>query len=151
MKYFSYGANMDQAHMGATAPGATRLGRASLRGHRVSIGRAGFGTLVDDPLGEVLGVLWDLPPEDVLALDRFEGVPEGIYYRDRLPVITADGERVEAMVYRATDSAPGVAEPGYLLQVLTAAIAAGFPSSYLAVLTALPNHHPWTPPCRQSS
>ena len=153
MTYFAYGANMDREHMRRTAPAARSLGTARLAGHRIAIGRAGYGTVVPDPAGLVHGVLWDLTPEDEAALDHFEGVADG-WYRKEIREVTGATGPVTAMLYLAADPTPGRASPDYLRQVRAAAAAAGLPLDYQAGLAALPldpgeNTEPWKPPCQQ--
>ncbi|MEZ4455094.1 MAG: gamma-glutamylcyclotransferase family protein [Gemmatimonadales bacterium] len=137
MKYFAFGANMDRRHMAITAPRAVRLGTARLEHHRVIIARAGYGSLAAAPDRVTHGVLWDLDEAGAAALDRFEGVPEGVYRRSEAEVATAAGP-VRAMVYLACDDRPGIAEPAYLKQILSAAREEGFPPEYLSGLAALP-------------
>lgn len=137
-RYFAYGANMDQVHMATTAPGAVILGPATLPDHRVAIGRCGFGTLVDAPGHLVRGLLWNLTPVDRAALDRFEGVPDGLYHQAERVVLDQHSVPVRAMVYLAADSRPGRAEPSYLAQIVAAARALGFPAEYLSEVGRLP-------------
>jgi gamma-glutamylcyclotransferase (GGCT)/AIG2-like uncharacterized protein YtfP len=144
---------MDHEHMARTAPRARLLGRARLDGHRIAIGRAGYGTVVPDPDGRVHGVLWELTAADGASLDRFEGVAQGWYRREIREIEGADGP-TPAMLYLAADATPGQAHPDYLRQVLTAAADAGLPPEYLTELAALPaqpgvDTQPWTPPCDQ--
>lgn len=152
MKYFAYGANMDRDHMRRTAPAARSLGLARLLGHRIAIGRAGFGTVVAEPGAVVHGILWDLTPEDEAALDHFEGVADG-WYRKEIREVSGSTGPVAAMLYLAADPKPGRANPDYLRQVRSAAAAAGLPEDYQAGLAALPseaaeNFEPWKPPCQ---
>ena len=46
----------------------------------------------------VEGELWAIEETALHALDAFEGCPE-LYRRDRIALVTADGEEVEAFVY----------------------------------------------------
>lgn len=134
--YFSYGANMDPVHMAKECPGATRIGPAILPGHRFGIARAGYGTARPDPDSIIRGVLWRLTPGDEAALDRFEGVPEGLYYKSSLPVSGEDGE-YDAMLYRASDPAPGSPVPGYLERIVEVAESLEFPADYIGELRGL--------------
>lgn len=148
MRYFAYGANMDRAHMGRTAPGASMLGPATLTGYRVAIGRAGYGTLVPDDHAIVHGILWQLTDQDEAALDQFEAVDQGIYYKARL-MVRCTGSEDRAMVYLAVDGSPGVASPDYVRQVVAAARASDLPADYIDSLARLPQDgsaEPWVPP-----
>lgn len=135
--YFAYGANMDPLHMAQRCPEAVPLGRAELPDHVIGIAAGGFGTMRAAAGGRVVGVLWDLSPAHLAALDEFEGVAEGFYHRDSARVHTADGEVVEAMIYRPSDDAPGSPAPGYLERIIEVAEMLQFPSDYVASLREL--------------
>jgi hypothetical protein len=137
MRYFSYGANMDPVHMAACCPQARPLGRATLPGHRFRIGRAGYGTAEPAPGAAVPGFLWELTLSDEAALDRFEGVPENLYYKSVAEVVPARGGSVRAMLYRASDPSPGIPNPGYLERIIAVAESLDFPPPYLAELRGL--------------
>jgi hypothetical protein len=137
VKYFAYGANLDRDHMRRTAPGATPSGTARLPGYRVAIGHAGFGTLVPDPAGVVLGLLWELTPDDERALDRFERVGDGLYHK-QLVGVDWGGVPIDAMIYVAADNRPGAAHPDYLRWIAGAAAGCGFPTDYVRSLEDLP-------------
>lgn len=136
-RYFAYGANMDPVHMASECPGARRIGRALLPDHRFEIAAGGFGTAVPVPGGVLRGVLWDLTDEDVAALDEFENVETGFYYKSILEVRTSSGETSHAMLYRASDRRPGRPAPGYLERIIEVAEAEEFPEDYLSELRAL--------------
>lgn len=134
--YFSYGANMDPVHMARECPGATRVGPAILKGYRFGIARAGYGTARPDQQSVIRGVLWRLTSSDEAGLDRFEGVPEGLYYKSSLRVAGENGEQ-SAMLYRASDPAPGSPVPGYLERIVEVAQSLEFPSDYVEELRKL--------------
>ena len=137
-RYFAYGANMDALQMEERCPGARQVDtEAMLPNHRFRIAAAGYGTVVPEPLNVVFGVLWELEPADEAALDRFEGVPEGLYQKGSAMVLQSDGTRTEAMLYRATDSGPGFPAPGYLENILLVAESLNFPESYTGELRQL--------------
>jgi PAS domain S-box-containing protein len=137
--YFAYGANLDQAHMARTTPGASLLGRATLRGHRIAIAGAGYATLIPSAGDQVEGVLWFLGAADEAQLDRFERVADGLYRKATATVHTPTGDEVTALVYLATDPAPGIAARGYVDQIVRAAGAHGLPPEYCALLARLPS------------
>ena len=55
--------------------------------------REGWLTAVRDPRSAVHGVLWDLALADVAALDRYEGVPQGLYAKLMQAVIAERGPK----------------------------------------------------------
>ena len=134
--YFAYGANMDPVHMAERCPGARQLGVASLPGHRFGIAAGGYGTVRPDSAMAVPGVLWRLTPNDVAALDDFEGVASGFYRKDLARVADGTGAVVEAMLYRPADDSPGRAAPGYLERIIEVCRELEFPREYVAGLEA---------------
>ena len=134
--YFAYGSNMDASAMARRCPRSNPIGLARLERHRLAIMREGWLTAVRAPRGAVHGVLWDLALADVPALDRYEGVPKGLYAKVAQPVVGAAGSR-RALVYFGANSGPGVPNPGYIDGVLDAARSAGLPRDGIAALEAL--------------
>ena len=128
--YFAYGANMDAAAMALRCPTSHRVGRGRLPRHRFIVMREGYASVVRDPARTVWGVLWDLAPDDIPALDRYEGVAGGLYAKAALPVTTGAGVK-RALIYLGRSTAPGRPRPGYLDAVLAAGRAAQLPPAYL--------------------
>ena len=118
--YFAYGANMSVGAMARRCPRSKALGPARLERHRLQVMREGWLTAAPDPRSAVHGVLWDLALSDVAALDRYEGLPQGLYDKVAQPVITPRGPR-QAIVYFGANSGPGIARPDYIADVLAAA------------------------------
>ena len=118
--YFAYGANMDVAAMAVRCPRSKPLGVARLMRHRLAIMREGWLTAIRDPRGRVHGVLWDLALADVSALDRFEGVGDGLYAKVFHPVVAESGPK-RALVYFGANAGPGQAEAAYVRAVIAAA------------------------------
>ena len=134
--YFAYGANMDVEAMARRCPRSKPIGLARLERHRLAIMREGWLTAVRAPRATVHGVLWDLALADVPALDRYEGLPTGLYAKTVQPVAVAGGAK-RALVYFGANSGPGAANPDYLAEVLAAARAWNLPAEALAALEAL--------------
>ena len=112
--YFAYGANMDVAQMADRCPGARIVDGAVLADHKIIISLAGFASVVPAPGKSVIGILWDLTPDDEAALDRYEGIESGVYRKDEIDVTTKGGKHVRALYYHAADPTPGTPAPGYL-------------------------------------
>jgi hypothetical protein len=64
--------------------------------------------------------LWDLALADVAALDRFEGLREGLYVKAIQPVIAAEGPK-QAIVYIGMNAGPGRPRETYMRDILAAA------------------------------
>jgi gamma-glutamylcyclotransferase (GGCT)/AIG2-like uncharacterized protein YtfP len=118
--YFAYGSNMDVHAMARRCSRSKPLGLARLERHRLAVMRQGWLTAIRDPRSAVHGVLWDLALADVAALDRYEGVPQGLYAKLMQPVI-AERAPKQAIVYFGANSGPGAARPAYMAEVLAAA------------------------------
>ena len=134
--YFAYGSNMDRAAMRALCPGSRPLGPARLPRHRLAIMPAGYLSIVRDPRRTVWGLLWDLALADVPALDRYEGMAEGLYRKALHPVLTDAGAR-RALIYIGRGEG-GVPRPGYLEDVLAAARAVLSPAAVGEIEALLP-------------
>jgi AIG2 family protein len=132
--YFAYGANMDPVHMAEQCPGAIRLGLATLPEHEFLIAATGYGNAAPASGKELPGVLWELGAADEATLDRFEGVPQGLYRKESALVRSAAGAPIRAMLYRPNDPAPGTPVPGYLERIIEVSGTLGFPERYLASL-----------------
>ena len=108
MYYFAYGSNMSYKRLLARVPSAVKLGNASLSGHRLRFHKQGRdGSAKCDahhtgiPSHRVLGVVFDIAPEEKPGLDRHEGLGQG-YAIKAVRVSFEDGHRVEVYTYTAT-------------------------------------------------
>jgi len=134
--YFAYGANMDVEAMARRCPRSKPLGVARLMRHRLAIMREGWLTATRDARGAVHGVLWDLALADVPALDRFEGLGDGLYMKAVQPVVAA-GAPKRALVYFGRNAGPGRANAAYIREVIAAARHWRLPDEAVAALKAL--------------
>lgn len=140
--FFAYGLFMHHARMRAVAPGHRPLGRAVLEGWRIGITRHGLATIIaDEDASAVEGLLWEVDPPGLAALDHFEGVARGLYRRRRLAVRPEAGGAVcvDALVYVAGDPpARGLrARRDYAADLAQAARAAGLSATYMEDLRAV--------------
>ena len=131
--YFSYGSNMDVAGMEARCPRSKPLGLARLARHRLAVMREGWLTATRDAQSNIHGVLWDLALADVPALDRHEGLGEGLYAKTLQSVATENGARL-AQIYFGSNAGPGIARQDYLEIVIAAARHWRLPETTLAAL-----------------
>jgi hypothetical protein len=83
----------------------------------------------------VHGILWDVALADVAALDRFEGVREGLYVKLLQSVVTQAGPR-RALIYVGANAGPGNVRADYLAAVIAAARQWELPAEALASLAA---------------
>ncbi len=106
--------------MARRCPRSKALGLARLERHRLQVMREGWLTAVRDSASSVHGVLWDLALADVAALDRYEGLAQGLYAKRIQPVVAGRAPR-RAIVYFGANAGPGNAHPAYLAEVIAAA------------------------------
>ena len=133
--YFAYGSNMDPAGMARRCPRSKPLGPARLERHRLAVMREGWLTAIRSPNSAVHGVLWDLALADVPALDRYEGVPRGLYAKTVQPVVTAAGPK-RALVYFGANAGPGTPRADYIAGVAAAARAWELPAEAIEAVEA---------------
>jgi gamma-glutamylcyclotransferase (GGCT)/AIG2-like uncharacterized protein YtfP len=147
--YFAYGSNLNPRQMSARCPGHRVLGRATLRDHALRFGGYGrdwagaVATVVPAPGEVVHGVLFELTPEHVRALDEYEGYDgpgEGtnLYERVERMVVTADGGAVAALTYVMVPAEPGLPSRRYIDAILAGMIHHGLPEETIRTLRGAP-------------
>lgn len=141
MLYFAYGSNMDPEQMDARCPGARLLGAARLDGWRLTFDRFSerrgghVADIVPAPCAATWGVLWDVTPAHLDALDRFEGVAIGAYRRFTVAVRAGGDAPLEAVAYGVCEpERPGPPSPAYLAHLVRGARAADLPVWYIRFL-----------------
>jgi gamma-glutamylcyclotransferase (GGCT)/AIG2-like uncharacterized protein YtfP len=141
--YAAYGSNMDPKQMAEWAPHSPMRGTGWLPGWRLTFGgedvswEGALATLVEDPLSQVFVALYDVAPFDEPSLDRWEGVPLGLYRQTRVRVHTLDGD-VSAWTYVLNDYEGGLPSARYLGSIADAAESAGAPHDYVMELRKRP-------------
>jgi gamma-glutamylcyclotransferase (GGCT)/AIG2-like uncharacterized protein YtfP len=109
MLYFSYGSFLDSETLKKHAPNAKYVKRAVLDDFEVQFNFLsktydGGVTGVEPAAGKkALGVLYNVPPDEMEKLDIVEGVPAGIYYRETITVVDENGNEHQAETYRTTN------------------------------------------------
>lgn len=105
--YLAYGSNLNLEQMAQRCPTARVLGSARLMGYKATF-RGMDGNAVmnieQDVAGVVPVLLWEIEPNDEVALDRYEGFPR--LYRKEFVAVTFKGARVKAMVYVMNEGQP---------------------------------------------
>ena len=102
MLYFSYGSFLDFETLKKHAPNVKFMKRAVLPDFEVQFNFLsktydGGVTGVEPAAGKkALGVLYDVPPDEIERLDIVEGVPTEIYYRETVTVIDEEGQEHRA-------------------------------------------------------
>jgi len=133
MLHFAYGSNMGRALMRVRCRDAEALGVAFLKDFRFIITRDGYASILATPGEVVRGVLWNVGPRDVAALNLYESVASGLY-RPHLLSVQLQGRRKPALTYIGRATAAGRPRPGYLELVINAAREWELPARYLHML-----------------
>lgn len=132
--YFAYGANLDVAEMQRRCPTSTFIGTAVLPQYRFIIFSHGVASVSQDPSRSVYGIVWSVTPQDINALDKFEGVAQGRYARSSVEVQLQDGTTTQALIYLGADATFGTPRDGYLENIVQNAQQHGFPAEYIEEL-----------------
>ena len=119
--------------MARRCPRSKPLGLARLMRHRLAVMREGWLTATRDANANVDGVLWTIALADMAALDRYEGLGDGLYVKAAQPVVVAGGAK-RALIYFGANSGPGVAQADYIADVLRAARRWNLPDAAIARL-----------------
>ncbi|MFI0940638.1 gamma-glutamylcyclotransferase [Streptomyces sp. NPDC021020] len=141
--YAAYAGNLDARLMTRRAPHSPLRGTGWLTGWRLTFGGEQMGwegalaTLVEDPTHQVFVGLYDIAPVDEDSLDRWEGVPLGMYRRTTVRVHTLDGD-LAAWLYVLDDYEGGLPSARYLGEIADAAESAGAPHDYVMELRKRP-------------
>ncbi|MCW6507192.1 gamma-glutamylcyclotransferase family protein [Lichenifustis flavocetrariae] len=131
--YFAYGANLDRIGMAQRCPGSHVVAPARLADYRFFIMVDGYASLRPEQGAVVHGLLWQLAPDDLAALDAYEEIGAGLYRRLTLSVMH-DAGVADAIVYVGRSRETGESRPGYMENVLAAATLGGLPEAYLREL-----------------
>jgi gamma-glutamylcyclotransferase (GGCT)/AIG2-like uncharacterized protein YtfP len=134
MYYFAYGSNMVASQMASRCPNASVVGVACLKGYSFRINSRRVGTVIPDQTRQVYGLLWDITPEDLLALDHYEEVKAGLYEKVDVFVELPSIRSVAALIYLATDQSTGFPRARYMKDIIAAAKQWELPQAYIQEL-----------------
>jgi hypothetical protein len=94
--YIAYGSNLNVEQMMRRCPGAKPIGTAMLE-HNILYFRgsgSGYYLTIEPKIGSKVPVaVWEVTPEDELALDRYEGYPRFYYKYDYTLKVTLLDEK----------------------------------------------------------
>lgn len=99
--YVAYGSNLNLRQMAMRCPNATPLGIGEIEGYELQFKgqpHAAFATIGPKEGASVPVLVWELGRDDEKALDIYEGVSSGHYYKKDIPVQRYNGT-ITAMVY----------------------------------------------------
>jgi len=155
MLYFAYGSNLDPVQMADRCPGATVVGLAELREHRLAFPLTshdwggGVASVAVAHSSSVWGVVYELSDENLAALDRYEhfvatGDQHNLYDRETVSVslVRADDgsfpRRLHVWIYIARAANPSPPSRRYLDAIVGGARHHKLPDDYVARLAATP-------------
>lgn len=134
--YFAYGSNLDIDQMASRCPDSVIESAGEVHGWKFMINSRGVATIVADSSSVVHGLVWSISETDEDRLDVCERGAEEFYSKSIIGVQHGDTIQVEALVYLAANTAPGLPKHGYLEQILAAARSHGLPVEYLDELNS---------------
>lgn len=141
--YAAYASNLDPAQMVRRAPHSPARASGWLIGWRLSFGSEDKGfdgalaTVVEDPIGQVFVMLYDVPPADEPLLDSWEGAELGLYRKIRVRVDSLDGQLL-AWLYVLDGYEGGLPSKRYVSILAESAERAGAPDDYVGWLRTRP-------------
>lgn len=131
--YAAYGSNLHLEQMARRCPTAQLAAAGVITGQELLFrGRRHSAVATIEPLdgGEVPVLLWRLQPQDVQALDHYEGFPH-FYRKEKVEVHLDEGKR-SVMAYIMNEGhAYGAPADGYLNTILEGYRTAGFDTDLL--------------------
>ncbi|KFE36587.1 gamma-glutamylcyclotransferase family protein [Thioclava atlantica] len=145
LPYLAYGSNLLTARLAARCPSARAFGAGFVPGHALDFskhGRDGSGkATLTQGAGAVPGVLFEIAPQDIPALDAAEGA--GLHY-EKIELVLACGTR--AFTYRALMRRDGLAPFEWYLALIRAGRREhGLSLDDLSGISALPDPEPERP------
>ena len=100
--YLCYGSNLNHTNMQSRCPGAKYKGKTNLLDYQLVFrsNNRGFGVAtIEEYSGGIVPVgLWEITTAHEKALDRYEGVSQGVYYKKDF-IVEFQGERITAFAY----------------------------------------------------
>ena len=98
--FAAYGVGVHRAEMAKHCPTARLIGATELKNYRLAFrgSKAGALATIEKAKGCIVpALLWEISPQDELALDRWIGVPE--LYRKAAIKVRRDDALVDALIY----------------------------------------------------
>jgi len=130
MLYFAYGSNLLLKQMQLRCPDHRIIGQGKLTGYRWLITSRGYASIVKSAAAHVLGIVYDLSETDIQALDSYEGVKQGSYYKQQVFVQVNDRD-MPCMTYIDPVIEEGVPHQEYITRINHGIQDAGLPEEYI--------------------
>ncbi len=129
----AYGVGLNRTEMAKHCPTAKLIGTTELKNYRLAFRGSIAGALATIEKakgGKVPALLWEISPQDEVALDRWIGLPE--LYRKAAIKVRRDGSPLDALIYILISGKPqNKPSAFYYSTLLEAYRAAGFDEGIL--------------------
>ncbi len=138
--YFAYGTLLDVDEMRRLCPSAKPVGVMELDGYELAFvtcsdGKNGGCTLNSAPRTTLYGLQWQLPDDELAALDEAAGVSAGLWEHQLVTVADENGNLVDTITYRIpADTGPIAPTNEYVRPILAGARQLNLPDRYIARL-----------------
>ena len=125
--YLAYGSNLNLRQMARRCPSAKAVGIAMLKDYQLTFRKV--ATIEPFNGAETPVGIWEITPEDELALDRYEGYPN--LYRKEIIDVEIKGIKIKAMVYIMNSGNPNFPNDNYFKTIAEGYANIGFDTVYL--------------------
>ena len=115
--YFAYGSNINQEQMEFRCNDALPAAVAYVQNYKFVINSSGVATIFPASGLVVRGVLWQISKSDEDELDIYEGVSSNLYNKE-ICAVSVGNEKVDSLVYIATNSEFGSPRKNYLETII---------------------------------
>ncbi|KAK3511797.1 hypothetical protein QTP70_023182 [Hemibagrus guttatus] len=144
--YFAFGSNLLKERLQLKNPSAVFHSVARLQGYVLQFGlwgenvisswNGGVATIEECPDEDICGVVWKMANEDLVSLDKQEGVDKGIYSPMEVTVETEAGPLL-CRTYKMNNFRPCAPSPQYKEVICLGAQQNGLPEYYIKKLQAV--------------
>ena len=128
--YFAYGSNLSKEQMALRCPDSKHLISGKLLNYSWLINSRGYASVKASPNTYVLGEVFDLSEQDIIYLDQYEHVAEGMYSKYILNIETEEGI-YDCLVYIATDNTIGKPQSEYIERINSGIKSSKLPKDYV--------------------
>jgi len=117
---FAYASNLNTKQFKQRCPHSRYVSKAVLLNYKVIIASRGYASVIRCAGSRVEGYLCELTTADERTLDRCEGVKQGCYRKEYLPV-QVGSKTIRALVYIDNNSTRGVPKYFYVKKIILGA------------------------------
>jgi hypothetical protein len=134
MRYFAYGANLNQSNFYYRCHDAQFIGPSKLQDYLFFIDSFNVASVKKHQGSIVYGVIWEISKSDEVSLDYYEGVSQGDYTKEIIKI-----DDIDTLVYISSDKKNGSGKSNYMNDIINNAKTYDFPIEYIRYLEKLSN------------